>query len=430
MSEENEKTLKVYDKLAKKYLKQTVLHNKKNSEKAKKQQKWLEEFFREGFGTLPEGAKILEVGAADGENSEVLSKFGFEVTASDVAEDFLEAIKKKGFEPVKFNVLVNEFPGKFDGVLLYRVFVHFTKEDFRKALSRIFENLNEGGRVIFNVMNKKSEGRSQDGWVDFEGEYHLGEERFYQHFEEEELLAILEETGFSVVKLEKNGGESGDKWFFVVAEKMRKINPEIRDYVETEILVQYDSEAGHGVEHINYVIERSLKFSKETEANVDMVYVIAAYHDIGRKVDNARHEIESAKIFLEDERMKEFFGEEERKIIAEAIEDHRASAKHLPRSVYGRIVSSADRNTSVEEVLDRIFDYTKSLHPDFSEDEVIEDSRKHLREKYKTDGYAAKKMFFFDPKYEGFLKEIEEITRDSGEYKKKMKEFNKKKGKK
>ena len=37
------------------------------------------------------------------------------------------------------------------------------------------------------------------------------------------------------------------------------------------------------------------------------------------------------------------------KIIKEAIEDHRASAKNEPRSIYGKIVSTADRNNTVED---------------------------------------------------------------------------------
>ena len=431
MSEENKKTLEVYDEFAKKYLKQTIAHDDADPDKARKKQKWIRDFCKEGFSSLPKRAKILEIGSADGKNAEMLSELGFRVTASDVADDFLKAIKKKGFDPIKFNVLSDEFPEKFDGVFFWRVFVHFTKEDVRVALSRIFENLKVQGRVIFNVMNLDSEECSESGWVDFPGEYHLDAERFFHHFYEDELVKLVQEIGFSVVEIRKNGGKNDDKWLCVVLEKPAKIKPEILEYVEEEILPQYDSGAGHGLEHIRYVIRRSLNFAEDAEEDVDrnMVYVVAAYHDIGRKIDNDTHEIHSAKILLADERMKEFFNDEERRIIAEAIEDHRASSKHLPRSVYGRIVSSADRNTSVDQVLDRIFDYTKSLHPEYSEDELMEETRIRLREKYKPDGYAAEKMFFFDPDYQGFLEEIERITRDKDEYRRIQAEFNREQGK-
>ena len=61
--------------------------------------------------------------------------------------------------------------------------------------------------------------------------------------------------------------------------------------------------------------------------------------------------------------MKQFFSDEERLVIKEAIEDHRASASHQPRSDYGKIISSADRSTSVEEFLTRTQSYTLKHYP-------------------------------------------------------------------
>lgn len=123
-----------------------------------------------------------------------------------------------------------------------------------------------------------------------------------------------------------------------------RINPKLKEYIEENILPLYDkNEEGHGINHIKTVIERSLKFAKEQNANLDMSYVVAAYHDLGHPIDRKTHEIISAQIFSKDEQMKNFFSDEQRKVIKEAIEDHRASSDHRPRSIYGRIVSTADR---------------------------------------------------------------------------------------
>lgn len=413
MSEENKKTLETYDKLAKLYLEQTKNHEKNDPEKAKRKAAWLENFCKKGFGGLGKGARILEIGAADGKNSKMLEKLGFEVTASDVAEDFLKVLRKSGLKTTKFNILTDVFEENFDGVLLWRVFVHFTQDDLKLALGKIFGALNFGGRVIFNIINADSEENINKGWFDFDGEYHMGAERFFQHYEESELKKIIKEAGFAIIDFEKNGGKKNDKWFCVVAEKPLPVNPELRQYIEADILTQYDAEAGHGLEHIQYVIRRSMRFGEKLpEVNLDLSYAIAAYHDIGRKIDNEHHEIESAKIFLADEKMQKFFDEAERKLIAEAIEDHRASSKHEPRSIYGRIVSSADRNTSVKQMLGRLYKYTKSLMPEAAEEEILESARIHLREKYSPDGYAAKKIFFSDPDYEECLVEVERITRE------------------
>ena len=211
---------------------------------------------------------------------------------------------------------------------------------------------------------------------------------------------------------------------------MDQIKPEIIEYIETEILPQYNGIGGHTDEHIRQVIERSLNFYKQaSELNIDMVYVIAAYHDLGRLIDNETHNLESAKLLCKDKFIKEHFTDEEINIMAEAVEDHRASLGREPRSTYGKLVSSADRNTSVEQTLSRAYDYNKHLNPTATEDETIETVRKILRKKYSPDGYAANTMYFKDPNFTLFLVKTEEITRDPEEFAKIMREHNKKRGK-
>ena len=205
------------------------------------------------------------------------------------------------------------------------------------------------------------------------------------------------------------------------------VRPEIVEYVETELFPKYEKLKGHTLGHIKQVIERSLKFAEQAPGvNLNMVYVIAAYHDLGRLVDNETHNVESAKMLRADEFLKKYFSDEEIETMAEAVEDHRASLGREPRSIYGKIVSSADRNPNVESMLERAYDYNKLLHPDYDEDQLIEDVRIHLREKYAPDGYAAKTMFFKDDSFERMLKEVEEITRTPERFNKIQKEFNKK----
>lgn len=217
-------------------------------------------------------------------------------------------------------------------------------------------------------------------------------------------------------------GMDGPKWA-----KMKPVSAKVKKYIETEVLLKYKKLKGHTSEHIAQVISRSLKFAKQVPwVNLNMVYVIAAYHDLGRLVDNETHNIESAKMMRADKFLRENFTAEEVETMAEAVEDHRASLGHEPRSVYGKIVSSADRNPTVESMLERAYDYNKLLHPDYSEDEIIEDVRVHIREKYSPDGYAAKTMYFKDPSFEKMLAEVERITKTKEGYAKVQREFNRK----
>ena len=210
---------------------------------------------------------------------------------------------------------------------------------------------------------------------------------------------------------------------------MDKVNPEIREYIETQILPKYNDLGGHTGDHIHYVIDRSLRFAEQApELNIDMVYVIAAYHDLGRLVDNETHNFESAKMMRTDKFLAEHFSSEEVETMAQAVEDHRASLGREPRSKYGKLVSSADRDTDYETMLSRVYDYTKHINPGKTEEEILEEARKHLREKYAVGGYAVKTMYFDDPVFNNTMQKVEEATVDLPTFTKIMQEHNAKRG--
>lgn len=190
------------------------------------------------------------------------------------------------------------------------------------------------------------------------------------------------------------------------------IRKELKEYIENEIFKEYEkNEKGHGIEHINYVIRRSLNLRKQLEnINEEMVYIVAAYHDIGHHIDKDNHEKISAEILLRDNNLKRFFTEKEIKIMSEAVEDHRASNKNEPRNIYGKIVSSADRNTNVEESLRRAYSYNKKHYPNLTEEEIYEECYEHLKNKFGKEGYATKKMYFEDKEYTKYLKNMDKLT--------------------
>lgn len=204
------------------------------------------------------------------------------------------------------------------------------------------------------------------------------------------------------------------------------INESLKKYIEEVIFPQYElNDMGHNIDHIMYVIDRSLKFASEVEdINLDMVYTIAAYHDIGHHIDAKNHEVVSAKILGEDEKLKEYFTKEEIEEMVFAVEDHRASLEYEPRSIYGKIVSSADRNTLIEVPLKRTYAYRIEHNPEASLEQIIEESRLHLKNKFGKEGYATEKMYFEDNDYKLFLEEIAELVDNEEEFIKRYKEVN------
>lgn len=194
------------------------------------------------------------------------------------------------------------------------------------------------------------------------------------------------------------------------------MNIELKHYIEENILTEYQkNEKGHGVEHINYVINRCFKFAGQFDSiDLNILYVVACFHDIAHYIDKNNHEILSAQIFYDNEDMKQFFSDEERLVIKEAIEDHRASASHQPRSDYGKIISSADRSTSVEEFLTRTHSYTLKHYPNLSIEQIVERGYEHTKDKYGFDGYA--KSYVYDIEYDNFLNQINELLSDYSKY--------------
>jgi len=194
------------------------MHDKIDPEKAKYKREQLEKFIRTNIELLPKGSKVFEIGSADGTNAEYIKQLGYEIIASDMAEDFINLIKSKGVNTIKFNVLENEFNEKYSAVFCWRVFVHFTKSDIIKVLKKIYNILEEDGVLIFNAINRETREVDEE-WVDFPNEYHMGAERYYKYFKEEDLNEIINKIGYKIYSFDKEGGKDKNKWLVYVLRK-------------------------------------------------------------------------------------------------------------------------------------------------------------------------------------------------------------------
>lgn len=169
---------------------------------------------------------------------------------------------------------------------------------------------------------------------------------------------------------------------------MEGVSAELRSYVESSILPQYAAfDRAHRQDHAAQVIARSLKYAARRAADLNMAYVVAAYHDIGLDAGRATHHLVSAQRLLADSVLRRWFSEAQLRTMAEAIEDHRASSERPPRSLYGCIVAEADRLIDAELVLRRTVQYGLSHHPSLGREEQFNRALSHLRTKYGVGGY-------------------------------------------
>lgn len=160
-------------------------------------------------------------------------------------------------------------------------------------------------------------------------------------------------------------------------------------YIEEEVIPRYASfDMAHREDHARSVIARALAMAVQyPEIDTEMLYTAAACHDLGLSVDRKTHHLESGKIIRADARLREWFTPQQIEVIAQAAEDHRASATTPPRSLYGRLVAEADRLIVPETVIQRTIQFGLSHYPELDKEAHWQRTLDHLHEKYAEGGY-------------------------------------------
>lgn len=199
---------------------------------------------------------------------------------------------------------------------------------------------------------------------------------------------------------------------------LKDVDPKLRSYVEENVFPLWElNDKGHGPIHRTEVIRRifALNETFHLKLNPNMLFVIASYHDVGKYIDHKKHHLIAAEKFMEDVGMKRFFNDDERVIMKEAMEDHRSSKEDEPRSVYGKLISSADRNTTIEMVFIRSFFVAKDRMPDMNINEYLDYTVNRLRKRYGEEN--PENMFFEDDVYQVFLKDMRNLLSRPDDFK-------------
>ena len=206
-----------------------------------------------------------------------------------------------------------------------------------------------------------------------------------------------------------------------------KVSNGLKEYIEKNIYPMYDDNyIGDKKDRIKYVIERSEKIISDNKLDIDydILYTAISYHDIRINNNEKKHELASAQIMYNDDNLKEFLTENQRRIAKEAIEDQRSNLKTKPRSIYGEILSSASRNSTVVQCLERSYNYGKKKNPNLTDEELFNRAYEALLNKFGKEGYA--KFYFKDEVYEKFLTEIRDLLSDKEKFINTQREYIKK----
>lgn len=183
----------------------------------------------------------------------------------------------------------------------------------------------------------------------------------------------------------------------------KDIREDITRYVFEEIVPQYAGfDSAHREDHALTVIEQAMDLLDRMpewlktrpdeaaawpSADREMLFVAAACHDLGLVNGRERHHLDSGAIIRSDSRLRKWFTQEQIETIAQAAEDHRASGKSAPRSIYGMLVAEADRVIDGESIIRRTIQFGLNNYPSLDRDGHIGRAIGHLHEKYGRGGY-------------------------------------------
>lgn len=178
-------------------------------------------------------------------------------------------------------------------------------------------------------------------------------------------------------------------------------------YIYDVIVPQYAGfDAAHREDHALTVIDQAMKILDGMQAWIagaaegleglsewlvpvdrDVLKMAAACHDLGLVNGRDNHHLDSGKIIRANADLLQWFTSDEIEIIAQAAEDHRASGKSDPRSIYGKIVAEADRVIDIDTIIRRTVQFGHKHYPELTPAEHLERAVSHLKEKYGRGGY-------------------------------------------
>ena len=235
---------------------------------------------------------------------------------------------------------------------------------------------------------------------------HFDHLRVDTHHDNRPMSHILEKEGFvycGIIYMPDGAPRDAYEWW-----RYDSVPADLKEYVETEIIPRHKYyDAAHRPDHIRRVIARTMMQQQTPTA-----YIAAALHDIGICEGREVHHLASGRIIRADKNLRRWFTEEEIETIAQAAEDHRASATTAPRLLLGCILSEADRDIEPETIVRRTVEYGLSHYPELDLEGHWNRTLEHLHEKYAEGGYL--KLWMEDSPNAAPLADLRALIRDEG----------------
>lgn len=215
MSEHNNNTINMYNSGgALEYIK----HNDIDPET----EKWERLFnYVEEQVSKDKSKKIIELGSGCGQLSFMLQKSGYDITATDIVDSFLDEEKRIGINNIKkYNFLTDDYDKTFDTksdlIVSWRN-PHLDMDDMKKLFNVVYDALNDNGLFIINFQNSDvhpealllSNGTKYNYKVLEDKK--TQEKRFYAYYSKEDIDSLRKDL-FDIKEYHNEGGKDKKNW--------------------------------------------------------------------------------------------------------------------------------------------------------------------------------------------------------------------------
>ena len=187
----------------------------------------------------------------------------------------------------------------------------------------------------------------------------------------------------------------------------KNMDKELKEYIKNEIKSKYKNfDKGHNIAHFIFVTKNCVNYGKQLidkgeKVDLDIAYIVGAYHDIGITMGREGHALSSGKILRNDKMLKKYYSEEIIEMMAQAVEDHSSHLSYEPRNIYGKIVADADRNNTKYLVFSRPIKYgLKNEQKGMSKEWYINRVYNFVNSKFGRNGYVKYQLDIPDTKKE------------------------------
>jgi uncharacterized protein len=200
------------------------------------------------------------------------------------------------------------------------------------------------------------------------------------------------------------------------------MNKELENFIEKDIIPLYNQfDAAHDITHVRTVIENGLSYRDEYISlfpslcyviDEDVLYAACALHDVGLVHGRENHEKRGAEFVKNCKTLKQFFIDKQVNLIADAVLQHRASYKGECSSIYGKLLSVADRNMNPVIMFTRALQSAASKFDNISENKnnIIKSAKDLICQKFGSHGYAWSNIQLHLPSIDKNIEYIKDVV--------------------